>query len=210
MWIILETAHQLNSLFRCTVLVDGQVLWHQGISTRAYHHQIYYQESPHVNSLRPGDAYMHRQPTTWLVQIMACHLFGAKPLSEPTLGYCHLDTWEQTSVKFNSKFKHFHSRKCIWKCCLENGGHFVSVSMCQPHQASEPGTKWLPFYRHQYIFYIYITFLSFLYIYLIQSSLNYAPKGLIDNLLSLVQVMTLCWTIAKPSIPAWTNDELVH
>ena len=22
-----------------------------------------------------------------------------------------------------SKFKHFHGRKCIWKCCLLNGGH---------------------------------------------------------------------------------------
>ena len=24
----------------------------------------------------------------------------------------------------------FHWRKCIWKCCLENGSHFVSASMC--------------------------------------------------------------------------------
>ena len=24
----------------------------------------------------------------------------------------------------------FHLRKCIWKCRLENGGHFVSASMC--------------------------------------------------------------------------------
>ena len=24
----------------------------------------------------------------------------------------------------------FHSRKSIWKCCLENGVHFVSASMC--------------------------------------------------------------------------------
>ena len=34
-----------------------------------------------------------------LVQIMACHLAGAKPLSEPMLEYCQLDPWEQTSVK---------------------------------------------------------------------------------------------------------------
>ena len=27
-------------------------------------------------------------------------------------------------------FKHFHSRKYIWKCRLENGGHLVSASMC--------------------------------------------------------------------------------
>ena len=24
----------------------------------------------------------------------------------------------------------FHSRKRLWKCRLENGGHFVAVSMC--------------------------------------------------------------------------------
>ena len=28
------------------------------------------------------------------------------------------------------KFIHFHSRKCIWKCHLENDGHLVSASMC--------------------------------------------------------------------------------
>ena len=35
-----------------------------------------------------------------LVQIMACRLFGAKPLSQPMLRYCQLDPWEQTLVKF--------------------------------------------------------------------------------------------------------------
>ena len=28
------------------------------------------------------------------------------------------------------KLIHFHSRKCIWKCSLRNGVHFVSASMC--------------------------------------------------------------------------------
>ena len=35
-----------------------------------------------------------------------------------------------TSVKFLLQTKQFHSRKCIWKCYLENFGHFVSASMC--------------------------------------------------------------------------------
>ena len=26
--------------------------------------------------------------------------------------------------------KHFHWRKCFWKCCLQNGGHFVLASVC--------------------------------------------------------------------------------
>ena len=28
------------------------------------------------------------------------------------------------------RFKHFHYKKCTRKCCLRNGVHFVSASMC--------------------------------------------------------------------------------
>ena len=49
---------------------------------------------------------------------MACRLFGAKPLSEPMLVYCQLNLQEQTSVKFESEFYHFHSKQCIWNCRL--------------------------------------------------------------------------------------------
>ena len=41
------------------------------------------------------------------------------------LTYCQFDPEEQTSKKFKSKYKTFHARKCIRKCCLQNGGHFV-------------------------------------------------------------------------------------
>ena len=44
-----------------------------------------------------------------LVQIMACRLVGAKPLSEPMLEYFQLNPWEQTSGKSYSKSMHFHS-----------------------------------------------------------------------------------------------------
>ena len=40
-----------------------------------------------------------------LVQIMACRLFGPKPLSEPTRTHCQLGHLVQTSVKFKSKYK---------------------------------------------------------------------------------------------------------
>ena len=66
-----------------------------------------------INSLKPGDVSVRRRPRASMVEIMACRLFGAKPLSEPMLEYCQLDPWEQTSVKFYSNLKHFHSRKCI-------------------------------------------------------------------------------------------------
>ena len=39
-------------------------------------------------SLRPSDANMCHQPMLSLVQIMACHLTGDNPLSEPMLEYC--------------------------------------------------------------------------------------------------------------------------
>ena len=52
------------------------------------------------NSYPPSAAYMRQWIGSALVQIMACRLFGAKPLSKPTLGYCQLNPKEQTSVKF--------------------------------------------------------------------------------------------------------------
>ena len=57
-------------------------------------------------------------PHIALIQIMACHLFGAKPLPEPMLAYHYLDSWERISVKSKSEFYHFHWRKCIWNCRL--------------------------------------------------------------------------------------------
>ena len=82
------------------------------------------------NSLRPSDAYMRQHNMPTLLQIMACRLFSAKPLSKPMLPYYQLDPTEHISVKFYSKFKSFHSRSCTWKCPLRNGSHFVLASMC--------------------------------------------------------------------------------
>ena len=53
-----------------------------------------------LNSSSLSAAYMHQWIRSALVQIMTCRLFGAKPLSEPVLVYCQLDTWEHTSMKF--------------------------------------------------------------------------------------------------------------
>ena len=64
-----------------------------------------------------------------LVQIKACRLFRAKPLSAPMMTYCHIGHEEHISMKCYSEFKQFHPRKCIWKYRLRNGGYFVSASM---------------------------------------------------------------------------------
>ena len=69
---------------------------------------------------------------TALLQIMACHLFGAKPLSKPMLGYCQLDRQEQTSVKFKTEFYHFHYRNACenvicQKSAILSRGRWVNV-----------------------------------------------------------------------------------
>ena len=58
------------------------------------------------NPLSPSDAYMPQWTGSALVQVMACHLFGAKPLPELMLTHCQLDPQEQISVKFESKYEH--------------------------------------------------------------------------------------------------------
>ena len=100
------------------------------MNTVGAHALVTQEVDPIINSLRPSDPYIHQVTRPSLVQIMACCLHGTKPLSEPMLGYFLLDPWEQTSMKFQSKFIHFHSRKYISKCHLQNGSHFVSFSMC--------------------------------------------------------------------------------
>ena len=83
----------------------------------------------YFNSSPPSAVYMRQSIWSALVQIIACRLLSAKPLSKPMVGYCKLDPSEQTSVKFQSKYKTFHSRKCIWKYRLPNGGHIIQGKM---------------------------------------------------------------------------------
>ena len=74
-----------------------------------------------LKSFPLGAAYMRQWiRSAWFTEIMACHLSGAKPLSEPMLGYRELGSWEQNSTNFYSKYKTFHSRKCVWKYRLRN------------------------------------------------------------------------------------------
>ena len=69
-----------------------------------------------------------------LLQVNGLPPVGAKPLPpnyKPMLTYYQLDPKAQTSVKFKSKYKTFHSPKCIWKYRLPNGGHFVWGEMSE-------------------------------------------------------------------------------
>ena len=86
------------------------------------------------NSSRPSAAYMRQWIRPTLVQIMSCRLFGAKPLSNPILGYCSWDPMEETSMQFSSKHKIFHSRISSEKIVCEMGvifpgGTWVKLSV---------------------------------------------------------------------------------
>ena len=93
-----------------------------------------------------------------LVQVMACHLFGTKPLPEPMLAYCQLDSWKQISVKFESKFYHFHSSNYIWDHCLPKWQLFCPEGVeLIPHVSSN---NLLP---RQYLIYINTYMVHFKY-----------------------------------------------
>ena len=58
-----------------------------------------------------------------LVQQMACHLFGAKPLSKPILDIVSWTLRNKLQWNFYQNTS-FSLWKCIWGC-LRNGSHFV-------------------------------------------------------------------------------------
>ena len=87
----------------------------------------------HINSYPPNVTYM-RQWIGWvLVQIMACRLFGAKPLSKPMLGYGQLDPWGQTSLKFQSIYiisiheNVFQNIVCGMTAILSRGNELTNI-----------------------------------------------------------------------------------
>ena len=80
-----------------------------------------------INSLRLSDTYMCQQNIPSLVQITTCHLFGAKPSSEPKLTYYQFNTWEQISVKLKSKGNNFHEKQpSEYVVCK------MATNFCQP------------------------------------------------------------------------------
>ena len=79
-----------------------------------------------INSSPPSAAYMHQWTGSALVQEMACRLFGAKPLPEPMLACCQLDSWEQISVKFESEFYHLYKKKMHLKLSFANMAAILS------------------------------------------------------------------------------------
>ena len=58
-----------------------------------------------------GGVHMHQLCESSTVRVMACRLFGTKPLPEPMLIYHQLGRLEQTATKFESKYKILISNK---------------------------------------------------------------------------------------------------
>ena len=73
------------------------------------------------NSSPPSAAYMGQWTGPSMVLVMACRLFAAKPLPEPMLAYCQLDSCEQISVKLHN----FIQENAFENIVCQNGGHFV-------------------------------------------------------------------------------------
>ena len=70
-----------------------------------------FQWSWYLNWSPPSAAYMCQSIGLALVQIMACRLFGAKPLSKPMLGYCQLDPWGTNFSEILIKIQNFSFTK---------------------------------------------------------------------------------------------------
>ena len=86
---------QPPALMCCNHAVDWQI-WQAHFSSMSAEMPVKFQRNqttlnPDLNSSPPSAAYMCKWIGSALVQIMACRLFGAKPLSEPMLEYCWLD-----------------------------------------------------------------------------------------------------------------------
>ena len=58
---------------------------------------------------------MHQQTESALVQVMACRLFGSKPLPEPMLAYSQLDHSKQNISEFRIKIQTLLFMKMLLK-----------------------------------------------------------------------------------------------
>ena len=84
--------------------------------------------------LRLREVFMGQQTRPTLIQVLACYLYSAKPLSDPNRIHCHLGAQAQTSITFQSKYTNFHLRKWIWERRLRNVVYFVQASVQHHHR----------------------------------------------------------------------------
>ena len=120
---------------------------------------------------------------------MAYRLVGAMPLSE--LGMLLIGPLGTNFSEILIIFIHSHSRKCIWKCCLQNAA-ILSLPQCDNSLRPRPN-------RRHFVDDIFkcISLIENVSIP-IQFSLKFVPRGPINNIPALVQIMAWCRPGNKP------------
>ena len=58
-----------------------------------------------------------------LNQLKVCCLYGTKPLLEPTMPFFNEILINIYLSEMWIEVQHFHARKWVWKCCLQNDSH---------------------------------------------------------------------------------------
>ena len=71
---------------------------------------------------------MQQWTVSSLVQMMACHLIGDKPSSEPMMFYDQLGLKEQIAMEFEPKYQNFHEKNAF-----ENIVCKMSAILIRPH-----------------------------------------------------------------------------
>ena len=108
--------HYLNQCW-LGALRQQFIIW-TNVDQDLCHHMALLSYNELTYSLKSNDdIHVYMSVCQWLssVQIMACHLFGAKPLP---IGWAWFIVMGQNSMKFEPKHNNSLSRKCIWN-------HFV-------------------------------------------------------------------------------------
>ena len=157
MWVYVEDYEKVISMYRKTSLpaemwrsqpptaqprtqfkpVSAQLLWldwqlHWPVKRRLGLLQYNWDIRPKPMSLTEGEWRIYASVSQVIIGplIMAWRRFSAKPWSKAIFIVWSTAPLGTKDVQFQAKFKHFYSRKCIWKCHLQNGIYFASASVC--------------------------------------------------------------------------------
>ena len=129
-----------------------------------------------------------------LVQIMACRLLGARPLSKQCWVIANWALRNKLQWHFNQNKKTFHAWKCIWKYRLWNGGHFVQGEMSSYYVAIDTKYEnkmvrfWWNVAQKSLLMY------SFQLVFLLhQQGMNYFEKFILIPISSTKIYMTSDW-----------------
>ena len=121
-------------VFRAQMVFSLYALWEIPKKLQYFHSRKCSQR--HLLSLsRPCPSYsrVHQvnpsRPSGVIWHLTSCSTNGSgnSLAPEPLLTLCQSNLQEQTPLKFYSKYNHFHSTKCSWKCRLQNTNHCVQA-----------------------------------------------------------------------------------